>query len=452
MRTPRTSPARVLLLALVLGAPALAMPREAQGEAPKADPKKPAPRETLQQFLERLRGLRDGVQTQLAGSVADALRVLEMEAQVRRLPGCEDQKERLVALGAEAAPLLVDRIDPGANGTDAQKLVAQYVAQALAGIPTPSITDKLLAVLKDGSLEGRRNALRVLAVTPEPARVVPLLAQFFQQAQGQVRKDALAALVRIGGKDSEKVLGDALADPNPEIVRTALAALAETKAASHAPRVQRLLGSTKDAVQYLDGLLAYFRACPDAVEKPAITGFLRVAEDVAAPREARIKILEALAVFGERFDTELRKEARVLSAAPEREIKEAALVLLHLVGDKSAKRELLADYDDQIDRNKGWANSWEQRAAILYRIGEYKDAQRDYLQAINLAKNDIRARLDDAYIGLARCYAQQNKLKDAASTLERAPVSLKQLSELAKEPVFQKMVENPKYCGVFKLD
>jgi len=207
MRTPRTSPARVLLLALVLGAPALAMPREAQGEAPKADPKKPAPRETLQQFLERLRGLRDGVQTQLAGSVADALRVLEMEAQVRRLPGCEDQKERLVALGAEAAPLLVDRIDPGANGTDAQKLVAQYVAQALAGIPTPSITDKLLAVLKDGSLEGRRNALRVLAVTPEPARVVPLLAQFFQQAQGQVRKDALAALVRIGGKDGVYVGG-----------------------------------------------------------------------------------------------------------------------------------------------------------------------------------------------------------------------------------------------------
>lgn len=440
----RTTPLQVLLAAL------LAAPVLAQTETPKAEPRKP--RETLQQFLERLRGLRDGVQTQLSGAVADALRVLEMEAQVRRLPGCEEQQKKLAALGSEAAPLLVDKIEPGPNATDAQKLVAQYVAQALAANPTPSITDKLLAVLKDGSLDGRRNALRVLAVTPEPARVVPLLAQFFQQAQGQVRKDALAALIRIGGRDAEKVIGDALADPSPEIVRNALAALAETKAAAHAPRVQRLLGTTKDVVQYLDGLLGYYRACPDALEKPALAGFLRAAEDVAAAREARIKILDALAGFGDKFDNDLRKEARVLAGAPEREIKEAALVLLHLVGDKSAKKDLLEDYDDQIDRNKNWANSWEQRAAILYRLGEYKDAQRDYLQAINLAKNDIRARLDDAYIGLARCYAQQNKLKDAASTLEKAPVSLKQLAELAKEPVFQKMVENPKYRGVFKID
>lgn len=448
---------RTLLLGLFLTTsavlPATGAPAERSQDAlaQKGDGK-PQKRETLQEFLERLKQLRDGVQTQLSGSVNDIVRALEMEAQVRRLPGCDAQREKLVALGAEAAPLLVGRIDPGANANDAQKLSAQYIAQALAGLPTPSITDALLAVLESGSLDGRRNALRVLAVTPEPARVAPLLGQFFRQAQGQVRKDALAALVKLGGKDAEQILGEALADPSVDIVRTALAALAEAKGAAHAPRVQRLLATTRDVVQYQDGLIAFYRACPETVEKPVLMGFLRAAEDVAAARDARIKILGALADFGERFDGELKKEARILAGAPEREIREAALILLHLVGDKSAKKELLTDYDDQIERNKLWANSWEQRAAVLYRLGDWKDAQRDYLQAINLAKNDIRARLDDAYIGLARCYAQQNKPKEAASTLEKAPVSLKQLAELAKEPVFQKMVENPKYRGVFKID
>lgn len=439
------SQARTLVLVLAL-AP-LVHAQEAAG-----DGKTPQRRETLQEFLERLKGLRDGVQTQLSGSVDEIVRALEMEAAVRRLPGCEAQEARLRALGPEAAPLLVGRIDPGANATDPQKLSAQYIAQALAAVPTPSITNELLAVLQNGSVDGRRNALRVLAVTPEPARVAPLLGQFFRQAQGQVRKDALMALVKLGGKDAEQILADALADPSVDIVRTALAALAESKGAVHAPRVQRLLGSTRDVVQYLDGLLAFYRACPEKADKPALMGFLRAAEDVAAPREARIKILDALASFREQFDRDLEKEARILAGAPEREIRESALILLHVVGDKAAKKELLADYDDQIDRNKTWANSWEQRAGVLYRLGDWRDAQRDYLQAINLAKNDIRARLDEAYVGLARCYAQQNKLKDAASTLEKAPVSLKQLSELAKEPVFAKMVENPKYRGVFKID
>lgn len=435
-------PATAFLLFL-LAAPALA---EARGE----DPKKP--RQTLQEFLEHLKQMRDGVQGQLSVVAAEILRALELEAQVRRIAGCEAQRDKLVALGAEAAPLLVDKLEPGQTATDAQKLVSSFVAQALVAIPTKVITEKLFAILKDGSLDGRRNALKVLAVTPEPDRVVPALAQAFRSSQGQVRREVLASLVRIGGAQSEQVVGEALSDPNPEIVRTALAALTESKGTTHAAKVQKLLGASREAVQYLDPLLAYYRACPEIVDRSVLLGFLRVAEDVSVAREARIKLLDGLSAFADKFDSDAKKEVRVIAQAPERELKEAALVLLYWTGDKGARKELLATYDDQIDRNKSWANSYELRANVLYRIGDYRESQRDYLQAINLAKNDVRARLDDAYVGLARCYAQQNRLKEAAQTLEKAPISLKQLAELSHEPVFQKMLENPKYKGVFKVD
>jgi tetratricopeptide (TPR) repeat protein len=437
---------RFLPLALALAFPLAA-------HTPADDPaRKPGDRETLQQFLARLKTLRDGIQTQIAGTVEQILKDLEMEATVRRIPGLEAQRDKLIALGTEVAPLLAGKLDPGVNSNDPQKLVAQYVAQALAARPTPTITDALLETLRTGSIDGRRNALAVLAVTPEPARVAPLLGQFFRQAQGQIRRDTLTTLVKIGGADAERLLGEALADPSSEIVRFALSALAEGRGAAHAPRVLQILKATREASQYTDVLFAYYRANENVVDKPVIVGFLRIAEDLSAARDVRIKVMGALAEWGDKFDGELKKEVRVIAQAPEREIKESALILLHRTGDRNAKKELLAEYDEQIDRNKTWANSFEQRASVLYRLGDFKDAQRDYLQSIQLAKNDARARLDESYVGLARCYAQQNKLKEAATTLERAPVSLKQLAELAREPVFAKLVEHAKYRDVFKLN
>jgi hypothetical protein len=53
---------------------------------------------------------------------------------------------------------------------------------------------------------------------------------------------------------------------------------------------------------------------------------------------------------------------------------------------------------------------------------------------------------------MARCWMQLNKLKEAKETLEKAPISLKQLQDLSKELVFQKLLENPKFRGVFRLD
>lgn len=143
---------------------------------------------------------------------------------------------------------------------------------------------------------------------------------------------------------------------------------------------------------------------------------------------------------------------RAVGESTTREIREAALVLLCQVGDKSARKDLLADYDAQIERNKTWPNSFEARGNVLYRIGDYKEAIKDYLRALQLFKNDFKARTEETYIGLARSHAQLGKLKEAAQYLEAGPLSMKQLADLAKEPVFAKLAKDPKYKSVFKLE
>lgn len=408
-------------------------------------------RDSLQRFLARLRQDRSGLLTTMRSSVDAALRTLETEAQTKRPQGLEDAQARLVALGAESAPLLIEHIDPGEKADDAAKLCASYVATALTKLPTRAITAQLVAVARTGSSFGRSNALRVLGSSPDVEQVLPVLTTIYHTETGALKIEALTAIAKLGGKDSEEVVRSALDARDAETVKVALGAVAASRSTAVAPAVLKLLDVPHDAAPFVDGVLAYYRACPSVVDKQHLLALVRVAQEFSVPKEMRVRVLEALPTFADDADAEVRRSVRQIAEAPTREVREAALVALHLMGDKSARKDLVSDYDAQIDRNKGWANSYEARANVLYRIGEYRDAIKDFQKALQLSAGDPRARPDDSYIGLARCYMQTGKIKDAAQTLEKATLSNQRLSELSKEPVFEKLVRDPKLRHVFHL-
>src|ERR1700741_5051344 len=108
-----------LLLAVCLFAAAA----EPRGEGKRDDP----PRQSLQELLARLRQLRDDRLGELRTDVDAVLRAIEIEAQTHHLAGLEEQKKRLVALGPEVAPLLVELLDPGEEADDTAILRAATV-------------------------------------------------------------------------------------------------------------------------------------------------------------------------------------------------------------------------------------------------------------------------------------------------------------------------------------
>lgn len=436
-----------LALALVLCAPVSQHARAAQETSAKK-----GERESLQEFLERLRRLQQGLLSGLKANVEQALRALETEAKTRRIEGLEEARLRLVALGAESAPLLVDRIDPGAAADDTQKLVAQYVTAALVELPTRATTQRLAEIARSGSPDGRLNAVRLLAVAPDREEATRVLTFLYRKGEGKLRAAALSALAKLGGAENETLLKDALADRDPDTVKLALGALANAHSIALAPSVLRLLEVPREAGTYVEGFLSYYRACPEALDKAHMAALVRVAQEFAVPTESRVRILEVVPTFADRVDNDVRKTLRAISDSPSREIREAALVALVLLADKAARKDLLSDYDAQIERNKGWANSYEARANVLYRIGEYKDAIKDYTKSLQLSADDARARQDTAFIGLARCYMQLGKLKEAAQSLEKATISMKDLAALAQEPLFAKLAKDPKYRHVFRAE
>src|SRR5690349_11214800 len=78
--------------------------------------------DTLQDLLQRLRANRDGVVNEMRSSVDSVLATMEEDATSRSLDAPGSARKSLVAMGPEVATLLVDKLDPGAKCTDAQRL------------------------------------------------------------------------------------------------------------------------------------------------------------------------------------------------------------------------------------------------------------------------------------------------------------------------------------------
>jgi tetratricopeptide (TPR) repeat protein len=417
-----------------------------------AQDKRPA-RESLEAYLKRLRAVQASQSVGLSASLTEILVRLEQDALARRTEALDRGREQLIALGAEAAPLLVEKLDPGAQASDAQKLVAQTVRRALFELRSSAVTPRLVELAQSASPDGRRNAVLALGSAPEPERAAPLLVGIVKGGPQELRDAALTSLANLKGAEADKALGEALSDPAPEVVNAALRALTRAKRADLAPRVLRLVESVRDAIPHVEALAAYYGAVPQAVDKAHALAILRLTQDFTPPPEQRARLLDLVPSFpDDSIENEGKKILRELGLSPTKEVRESALVALTLLGDKNARRDLFAAIETQVDRNKGYAQNYEERARLYYRIEQWRDAAKDYTTALKLSADDFRARPEGSYLGLARCHLQMGKLKDAAETLEKAPISLKELQALANDPLFQKLVENPKYRPLFRLD
>ena len=408
-------------------------------------------RDSLQSYLQRLRLQRDQILGAMQDRVQGLVEDLEGHATARNIDGLDAARAKLLQLGPEVAPLLVEHIDPGTSPTDPQRLRASSIALVLADLQARAITARLLEIVQAGSVEGRQNAIRVLGSSPEPERATPALVGIYRGGPPELREPALTALARLGGAAAKSALEEALGDARSEVVRAALDALAQAKNDALADRILRITATPGDAFRVLDPLLRWYRAAPGAATSAHVAALVKLAGDPSAPAIERARVLEVLPRFADKFDADVKKSLRSIAESPAREMREGALVVLVLAGDKNARRELLGEFDERIARNDVFPAAYEERGNVYYRVGDYREAVNDFRQAIKLSANDLRARQDSAYIGLAKSFASWGKLKEAAQTLEKAPLTRQQLADLKSEPAFAKLLENPKFRELFEV-
>lgn len=406
------------------------------------------PRESLEAFLARARERQAGLFVRLGAE----LEAIVQRIEAMNLPASREAREAMIAeciaLGPEATPLFLRWLDAGDAALDKERYRAGLLAQALSRMDTRAATGGLLELLARGSADGRLCAVRVLETSSEPDRVRPVLLETYRKSQGQLRSGLLRALLRQSTDDSA-VLDEVLAGDDAGLREVALTVLAETKDAAALSRVQAMCADPSRAVEHAQSILAYFLAVPDAVGPPQWKDLIGLAANTRVPAATRLSILDALPQFVDATSNELRKAMDVIVTGSDGKLAEAARIVLARLGDKLAKRELLKPYDEVIENSPKWSQGYARRGEILRRIGEHREAEREFSKALSMGTNEPNSQ-PDTWVNAARNMAAMGKFKEAAGYLERAPISLARLQELANDPDFAKLRAS-KYGEVFRL-
>ena len=418
--------------------------------APPGDAVEPAvQRRSLQELLEELRAAERIQLEAMRGSAEAALRDLRAAVQAKDAGAVRKSQAALEALLPAAAPLLVAQLDPGAEAKDTERAVAAALAQALAARPAPSIHVTLATIAREGSPSGRVNALRVLPGTADPARVASVLREVYEDSEGAVRSAALEALARVGREEDKPLFLAALRSGNSSLVRAALHRVTETADPAFVPIVRSVLADPAVAAPALPSLLAYLRVLK--LEKEDVEALLGVIESGLFSVADRTSALALLQDSERAVDSRARRRLRDLAdgtASPE--IARTAQETLAILGDNRARKDLLAGYDERVERAPDSSDPWLDRANCWYRIREWSKALADYRKAIQLSAGEPRVQ-PQAHVGAARCSALTGKVKQAADYLQSAPITTEQLRALAADPVFAELRAS-RYGRVFGLD
>ena len=406
-------------------------------------------RESIEAFLARARAK----QAELFARLGRELEALVVRLEALPQPSSRESREALIqeciALGPEATPLFVRWLDVGDAALEKERSRASALASALQRMDTRAATTQLLDLLDQGPTNARMLAARVLENTGERDLVRPRMSAAFRKSDGQLRATLLRCLLKLAA-DDPALLDEVLGAADDELLDVALAALTETRNAAAGERVMRLLAAPEQAQRHAPALLAYCMALPELVGAAQLKDLLALAGTSKVPVSVRMAIVDSLPLFVSSSSNDLKRALEPLLEGPETKLAESARVVLARLGDRVAKRDLLKPYDEVIKNNPKWSQCYARRADVLRRIGDWRDAEKDYKQALELSKNETTPQTDN-YIGLAKCAAAQSKFKEAAMYIRMAPILLPQLKALANDPDFAKLRAS-KFGDVFPQD
>ncbi|MEM1447761.1 MAG: hypothetical protein AAGI22_01540 [Planctomycetota bacterium] len=437
--------------ALALSAAASAASLEGDGDG----------RRSLEDLLKEVRTERTTRLEELKPEVARVVEDLDLlRAPVRT--GKTAQKQRtLEKLGPEATPLMVPFLDPGKEPSRAEIFRSELVAEVVADLASPIVTDELLKMAREGTVVARLNALTALATSPEPGRIVqPLLTiadgrdsigMDPDQAQ-TVRESAFATLAGIGTPAAMSYIQSMLTGSDVERASAALKALQAAPVEVSADAVLNVLKG-ESAPRLAGAVAAYYGAHEELLEDfehARYVGEVAVAESLEP--DVRIELFDLLRINDARVGTPVKRRIDDYTTVAKADLRNAALMLMARMKDRGARRELLEEHDDRIKENRNDMSAHGDRAVILHAVGDYSAATKDWREVMRIMKEArIPARDKTPFLGIARSLARQKKFREAKEYLEKAPISLRERQSLATERDFKEMLAS-RYADAFLLD
>ncbi|MEM9380317.1 MAG: hypothetical protein AAGB93_10255 [Planctomycetota bacterium] len=418
-------------------------------------------RRSLEDLLKEVEAARATRLEELKPEVARVVEDLDLLRAAVRTSKSAQKQRALEKLGPEAAPLMVPFLDPGKEPSRAAIFRSELVAEVLADLASPIVTDELLKMAREGSVIARLNALTALATSKEPGRVVrPLVtiadgrdAVGMDPDQAQtVREKAFATLAAVGTPVAMEYIQSMLAGDDVERASAALKALQAAPLEVSADAVLQVLKS--EAAPRMAGAVAsYYGAHEVLLEDFDHARYVgEVAIDPSLEPDVRIELFDLLRINDARVGTPVKRRIDDYTNVAKADLRNAALMLMARMKDRGARRTLLEEHDDRIKENRNDMSAHGDRAVILHAIGDYSAATKDWREVMRIMKEArIPARDKTPFLGIARSLARQKKFREAKEYLEKAPISLRERQALAQDRDFREMLDS-RYRDAFLLD
>jgi tetratricopeptide (TPR) repeat protein len=441
------------LLALLLTGSAPSVPCPPQAERQSL--------EDLRRQAEEARALsREALGPEVARLVSD-LEELKVTTRTSRTAAVQ---RALRELGPAAAPLLVRFLQPatmkGFEPTRGDVFRAELMAEVVAELASPAVTDELIRMATEGSPLARLNALTALAGTPEPERVTgPLMAIAGGRASigaspelgSAIQQAAFMTLAVLGTPAGLEFIKGKVADSDPRVAAAALAGLGAAPVETSAAVVLQLL-QTPAAPGLAGELFAYYDSHSELMDElDHSRGLGAVAVNPETASEARVDLFDLLRTTDARVGTPVKRKIDDYTNFARSDVRTAALMLLARMKDRSARKALLAEIGEPTGEQAFYiVQHASERARLLHEIGDYSASVKDWRRAFDASKGSSRNR-KELFIGIAQTLARQKKYREAKQYLEDAPISLKELQSLSTRRDFRGMLAT-RYRDAFHLD
>ncbi len=350
--------------------------------------------------------------------------------------------DELTKMGPSIWPLLLPQLNP--NGQDDRMLQrGRNCARAIGKMEAKPPLEELFALLKNGTTEGKRNAIYLLGAFQIQESRESIEVFLDAKQESELRLQAIRALGKLKSDLSLPALLECLKHADHPLAREILATLDEI------PSNAAIQSITQIAIEaYFRPMLSDFLVLIEKIGGRESLPYLCQALTFSDLRTNQLKaLIQSIGKLGAPACPQAIAPLKTLLDHPDREIQAEAGFALNELGDDSGSKILTAAADEYIKDYPRDPRGYESRGKTWFRLKRHREAIRDFKESIRLARKD--APLAEIYVLLARSHGALNQLRDAYQALKNANLEVSALAAYKDLPELKTLRDHERYGKIF---
>ena len=349
----------------------------------------------------------------------------------------------VAALGESIVPLLLEKLQP-AQGGEKDRNLAGNCRRVLEKLDPASFVDALAELANGTNETARGEAIRLLGHAATPT-ATNLLVELVDRNTGEDRRLVLRSLKQQKAASAAPKLVGMLGSSDRQVREDVLGYLIAAHPSQVADTVAQALAGERDN-KLLPLYVDYFEAAVRGHDAAA-RALLPLLDRERLSWEDTKRLVSALAtVAPQNHEPTTKRLHELIDSGETSSLGVQAALSLRALGDARGVPKLKRALDDQLRKpqRKKDATLYEQRGNLLLGTEEYAEALADFEKMLENSSNE-GAMSRRAYTGMMRCEARRKRIANLTKLMKASAMSIAEIEAIgAEDPVFQETLQQDK--------